>query len=99
MPSVDLPIRIRRECIDRLNELMQIPMPREGKRDGHTLSVYMRDAREAQRYALRLLDALGGFTADPDDVHAAGQELRTMAREALTDSATWLLRRKEEDWK
>ncbi len=98
MRSVEVPIGLRRLCLERLGDLVQIPRTKEGKRDGKTLARFARDTETANGYALQLLEALAGFQAEPEDAHAARVELSNDALEALSDSAQWLEQRKAENW-
>lgn len=47
---------------------------------------------------MKLLNALAGYQAEPEDLAAARSTLKEEATEAVSDALAWIAARNAEDW-
>jgi hypothetical protein len=86
------------KVLTALGELARIPIPRCGKRTVHSMGRYIRDAEVAREHTMKLLNALAGYQAEPEDLAAARSTLKEEATDALADALSWMADRKAENW-
>ena len=86
------------KVLTTLGELARIPIPRDGKRDVRAIGRYIMDAELAREHILKLLDALAGYRAEPEDLAAARSTLKEEATEAVSVALAWMTARNAENW-
>ncbi len=86
------------KVLTALGELARIPIPRCGKRTVHSMGRYIRDAEVAREHTMKLLNALAGYQAEPEDLAAARSTIKKEATEAVVDASAWMADRKTENW-
>jgi len=86
------------KVLTALGELACIPIPRCGKRTVYSMGRYIRDAEVAREHTMKLLNALAGYQAEPEDLAAARSALKEEATEAVADALAWMADRKTENW-
>ena len=96
--TVTLGEQSRAMVLNTLGQLARIPIPRDGKRDVRAIGRYIMDAELAREHILKLLDALAGYRAEPEDLAAARSTLKEEATEAVSVALAWMAARNAENW-